>query len=225
MIGNPEVFRVVAPSLSRWSRTRRVLAYSMARSWSPRASLICRPTSALASEAIGDGPEYRYGGAATLSSRFSAVGQPMKASQHGTAGSSPHLRGSPTLSGRSQHTEGAGRGQCLASCPDPSWSGCPPRHDLGGSSHPRPAGPLDLPRFPGRFLFAWVAVAAGHAQPCLILHRAQVTKRGVPPGPVVHRLDPPEHWTCPGFPDASYLLGSLLLPVMLSLASYSIGLR
>src|SRR6266511_2012626 len=52
---------------------------------------------------------------------------------------------------------------------------------------------LDLPRFPGRFLFAWVAVAAGHAQPCLILHRAQVTKRGVPPGPVVHRLDPPEH--------------------------------
>src|SRR6266545_6919086 len=34
-----------------------------------------------------------------------------------------------------------------------------------------PAGRLDLPRFPGRFLFAWVAVAAGHAQPCLILHR------------------------------------------------------
>jgi hypothetical protein len=32
------------------------------------------------------------------------------ASQHGTAGPGPHLRGSPTLSGRSQHTEGAGRG-------------------------------------------------------------------------------------------------------------------
>ena len=36
---------------------------------------------------------------------------------------------------------------------------------------------------------------------------------------------PVAFWTCPGFPDASYLLGSLLLPVMLSLASYSIGLR
>jgi hypothetical protein len=35
-------------------------------------------------------------------------------SQHGTAGSGPHLRGSPTLSGRSHHTEGAGRGQYLA---------------------------------------------------------------------------------------------------------------
>jgi hypothetical protein len=43
-------------------------------------------------------------------------------SQHGTAGPGPHLRGSPTLSGRSQHTEGAGRGQCLASRPDPSRS-------------------------------------------------------------------------------------------------------
>jgi len=59
MIGKPEVFKVVAPSLSRWSRTRRVLACSTARSSSPRASLICRPTRALASEAIGDGPEYR----------------------------------------------------------------------------------------------------------------------------------------------------------------------
>src|SRR6266545_5903850 len=72
--------RVVAPSLSRWSRTRRVLAYRMARSSSPRMSLICRPTSALASDAIGDGPEYRYGGAVTLSSCLSAVGQAMKAS-------------------------------------------------------------------------------------------------------------------------------------------------
>ena len=34
------------------------------------------------------------------------------------------------------HTEGAGRGQCLASCPDPSRSGCPPRHDLGGILEP-----------------------------------------------------------------------------------------
>src|SRR6266508_2904630 len=52
---------------------------------------------------------------------------------------------------------------------------------------------LNLPRFPGRFLFAWVAVIRGSAQPCLILHRAQVAKRRVPPGPVVHGLEPPEH--------------------------------
>jgi hypothetical protein len=32
-------------------------------------------------------------------------------------------------------------------------------------------------------------------------------------------------WTCPGLPYASYLLGSLLLAVVFSRASYSIGLR
>jgi sterol 3beta-glucosyltransferase len=68
-------------------------------------------------------------------------------SQHGTAGSGP-LRGSPTLSGRSHHTEGAGRGQCLASCPDPSWSGRPPRHDLGGDLGAGPAGPPGRPDLP-----------------------------------------------------------------------------
>src|SRR5512132_4221453 len=57
--------------------------------------------------------------------------KPALFSQHGTAGSGPHLRGSPTLSGRSHHTEGAGRAQCLASCPDPSRSGRPQGHDLG----------------------------------------------------------------------------------------------
>lgn len=54
-------------------------------------------------------------------------------------------------------------------------------------------GILNLPRFPGRFLFAWVVGTDGHAQPCLILHWAQVAKRGVPPGPVVDGLEPPEH--------------------------------
>jgi hypothetical protein len=32
-------------------------------------------------------------------------------------------------------------------------------------------------------------------------------------------------WTCPGFPDASYLLGSLLPAAVVSFASYSSGLR
>src|ERR671930_1639023 len=52
---------------------------------------------------------------------------------------------------------------------------------------------MNLPRFPGRVLLAWVAVADGDPLPCLILHRAQVADRGVPPGPVVDRLQPPEH--------------------------------
>src|SRR4029453_8031330 len=43
--------------------------------------------------------------------------------------------------GRSQHTEGAGRGRCLASRLCLSRSGCPPRHDLGRDSGARPAGP------------------------------------------------------------------------------------
>jgi len=38
------------------------------------------PTSTLAREATGDGPEYRYGGAVTLRSRLSSGGQAMKAS-------------------------------------------------------------------------------------------------------------------------------------------------
>jgi DNA-binding NarL/FixJ family response regulator len=42
---------------------RRAPAWIRARSWSPRVALTWRPTRALASEAIGDGPEYRYGGA------------------------------------------------------------------------------------------------------------------------------------------------------------------
>ena len=52
----------------------------MARSSSPRLALTCSPSSVLASEAIGDGPEYRYGGAVILSSRLTGDGQAMKAS-------------------------------------------------------------------------------------------------------------------------------------------------
>ena len=59
------------------------------------------------------------------------------------------------------------------------------RHD-GGAGATAPAdGWLNLPRLPGRFLFAWVAVAGCHGWPCLILQRAQVAKRGVPPATVV----------------------------------------
>jgi hypothetical protein len=59
---------------------RRVPAWIRARSSSPRASFTCSPTSALASEAIGDGPEYRYGGAATFSIRLRSDGHATKAS-------------------------------------------------------------------------------------------------------------------------------------------------
>jgi site-specific DNA recombinase len=68
-----------------------------------------------------------------------------------------------------------------------------PGYLLRGRSPVTAAGQLNLPRFPGRFLFAWVADADGHSQPRLVLHRAQVADRGVPPGPVVDRLQPPEH--------------------------------
>ena len=44
--------------------------------------------------------------------------------------------------------------------------------------------------------------------------------------PVVFGAQSPEGlWTCPGFPDVSYLLGSLLPAAMVSFASYSSGLR
>ena len=46
---------------------------------SPRFSFTSKPDSTVASDATGDGPEYRYGEAAVLSSRFSSFGQAMKA--------------------------------------------------------------------------------------------------------------------------------------------------
>ena len=54
-------------------------AWSTLRSSSPRRSLTLKPSRTLASEATGDGPEYRYGGAATFSRSFTSVGQAMKA--------------------------------------------------------------------------------------------------------------------------------------------------
>ncbi len=59
---------------------RFVIRCRSARSASPRLSLTSKPARTVASEATGDGPEYRYGGAATLSRSLTSVGQAMKAS-------------------------------------------------------------------------------------------------------------------------------------------------
>src|SRR4029077_13465206 len=73
--GKPDRFGVCAPSRSRHSRTRSVLRQRSARIESPRSSLTARPESVVASDATGEGPEYRYGGAAVFSNRFSSGGQ------------------------------------------------------------------------------------------------------------------------------------------------------
>ena len=62
------------------SSSRAVSACSRARSASPRCSLTSKPASTVASDATGDGPEYRYGDAATLSICLTSVGQAMNAS-------------------------------------------------------------------------------------------------------------------------------------------------
>ena len=80
MIGKPDWLGVLMPSSWSRSSTRAVRRWSCDRSWSPRSSLTRRPSSTVASEATGDGPEYRYGGAAVLSTCLSGVGQAMKAS-------------------------------------------------------------------------------------------------------------------------------------------------
>ena len=74
MIGKPERFGVWMPSASRHVRTWSVFRQRSARSSSPRASLTSKPARTVASEAVGDGPEYRYGGAAVFSRFFSSVG-------------------------------------------------------------------------------------------------------------------------------------------------------
>jgi hypothetical protein len=62
----------------------------------------------------------------------------VSSSQHGTAGSVPHLRGSSaTLSGQSQHTEGASRAHCLPRHDSPRPR-CPQGLDLSGDLEPGP---------------------------------------------------------------------------------------
>src|SRR3954454_18329226 len=73
-------FGVKTPSPRTWSRTFLVLRCRSARIASPRFSLTDRPASTVASDAVGAGPEYRYGGAETLRWFFSQVGRARKAS-------------------------------------------------------------------------------------------------------------------------------------------------
>ena len=58
---------------------RSLRCQTLARMASPRRSLTAMPTATVASEATGDGPEYRYGGASTLSASFRRVGKAMNA--------------------------------------------------------------------------------------------------------------------------------------------------
>ena len=48
---------------------------------SPRSALTSSPASTVARDAVGAGPEYRYGGAATLRWFFNHVGSARKASK------------------------------------------------------------------------------------------------------------------------------------------------
>ena len=80
MIGRPERFGVSMSSRverGEHARGERVKRRAQA---SPRRSLTSKPASTVASDATGEGPEYRYGGAATFSSCLTSVGQAMNAS-------------------------------------------------------------------------------------------------------------------------------------------------
>src|SRR6188508_1130225 len=57
-----------------------LLRYRSARIASPRLALTSMPDRTVASDAVGAGPEYRYGGAATLRWFLSQVGRARKAS-------------------------------------------------------------------------------------------------------------------------------------------------
>ena len=70
--------------------------YRSPRSASPRRSLTSRPASTVASDATGDGPEYRYGGAATFSRCLTSVGQAMNASSDEYAFENPPTNTSPS---------------------------------------------------------------------------------------------------------------------------------
>src|SRR3954468_144496 len=78
-IGNPEQLGVGPRSRSSASSTVAVFRHRSARISSPRRSFTSSPARTVASDAIGEGPEYRYGGAAVFSSRFSSGGHVRKA--------------------------------------------------------------------------------------------------------------------------------------------------
>src|SRR5207244_13496943 len=85
----PVRFCLVTSSRSRQSRTAYVLRQISARMASPRLSFTSSPVMTVASDAIGDGPEYRYGGAAVFRSRFSSGGQVRNAASDEYALESP----------------------------------------------------------------------------------------------------------------------------------------
>src|SRR2546429_495570 len=80
MTGVPYVLAVHIPRASTWDSTRMDSRDSRARSTSPRLAFTSNPASTVASDATGDGPEYRYGGAATFMRSFTAVGSATNAS-------------------------------------------------------------------------------------------------------------------------------------------------
>src|SRR3954453_5283484 len=73
--GVSPTFGVYTPSARTWSSTFMLLRYRSARIASPRLALTLIPASTVASDAVGDGPEYRYGAAETLRWLFSQVGR------------------------------------------------------------------------------------------------------------------------------------------------------
>src|SRR6187200_2740271 len=79
MMGKPDRLGVWTPSRSSSLSTAAVLRQRSARMASPRFSFTSRPTRTVARDAIGDGPEYRYGGAAVFSRRLRSGEQVRKA--------------------------------------------------------------------------------------------------------------------------------------------------
>src|SRR4051794_39650729 len=90
MIGKPERFGVWTPMRSSACRTRSVSRQSSARIASPRVSLTSRPARTVASDATGDGPEYRYGGGGPLTSCLASDGEGGEASD--ATGDGPEYR-------------------------------------------------------------------------------------------------------------------------------------
>ena len=80
MIGRPERFGVYDAERASAVEHAGGLALQVGADRVAARSLTSKPASTVASEATGDGPEYRYGGAATLSRFLSSVGQAMNAS-------------------------------------------------------------------------------------------------------------------------------------------------
>src|SRR5262249_61879284 len=80
------------PRRSTVSSTRPVRRQSSARMASPRRSLTSKPARTVASEATGDGPEYRYGGAGALGRALSSGGRGGEARRGGEGFEKPPAR-------------------------------------------------------------------------------------------------------------------------------------